>query len=258
MPRMLEDLVGKHFGRLEVVAYAGLRTVGSTKASAWKCRCCCGKEVIVFNNNLKRGNTTSCGCVHHDKVTRTRKNLTGKKFGQVVVICEHSRKDGETYWKVFCHHCKKEKVMPRASLTKSTKSCGCMRGNYKHGEWSKGMANYSQYRRQDPLVRLRHNVSCSIRSALKSKKAGKSVLQHLPYTIEQLKQYLEQQFEPWMNWDNYGGRSDCSDKTWSIDHIKPQVEFPYTSMDDPLFRECWDLSNLRPLEKLENFSKGAR
>lgn len=59
-----------------------------------------------------------------------------------------------------------------------------------------------------------------------------------------------------MNWENYGGRSDDSRQTWWIDHIKPQSQFLYESIEDPLFKECWDLSNLRPLEKKANMSKG--
>lgn len=59
-----------------------------------------------------------------------------------------------------------------------------------------------------------------------------------------------------MNWDNYGGNPSNTKQTWWIDHIKPQTQYPYASLDDPLFLECWKLKNLRPLEKIANIKKG--
>jgi hypothetical protein len=85
--------------------------------------------------------------------------------------------------------------------------------------------------------------------ALKTGKGGKSVLDYLPFTIDDLKRHLEAQFDPWMSWENYG--------EWHLDHIKPRCLFRYSSMDDPIFRECWALSNLRPLRSVDNCKKGA-
>jgi hypothetical protein len=128
------------------------------------------------------------------------------------------------------------------------------------GLW-KDPAAYAKWQRQDPLKKLRHGVSSSIRGMLKhngSYKRRKSIRNYLPYTIEELKEHLENLWEPWMNWDNHGGKSNDKRKTWHIDHIKPHSSFDYKSMDDPLFLECWALSNLQPLEKKANISKGAK
>ena len=54
-----------------------------------------------------------------------------------------------------------------------------------------------------------------------------------------------------MTWDNHG-------EGWHVDHIIPQVNFSYTSLDDPAFLECWSLANLRPLASRENLRKGGR
>ena len=68
MPRQCEDLVGRKFGRLEVVARAPdyIRNDGR-KEVMWECRCSCGNPntVIVMSGNLKRKNrgTKSCGCI---------------------------------------------------------------------------------------------------------------------------------------------------------------------------------------------------
>lgn len=52
-------LVGQRFGRLVAIECVG---VTANKDTLWKCLCDCGNEIVVQNNNLKSGHTTSCGC----------------------------------------------------------------------------------------------------------------------------------------------------------------------------------------------------
>ena len=60
-------------------------------------------------------------------------------------------------------------------------------------------------KRKEPAFRLRHNVSCAIRRALKKLniKKGNPTWSKLSYTPQQLKIHLENQFEEWMSWENY-------------------------------------------------------
>ena len=258
MPRKLKNLIGHTFGKLTVVKYAGLKPAGKQKQSAWLCKCECGTIVEVLNNNLKKGNTKSCGC-HHKKRAKEANliDISGKKYGLLQALEYVESRNRNAYWKCICE-CGKETIVSSCGLKSGgVKSCGCRQGNFIHGEWSKGRANYSRYRRQDPLVRLRHNVSAAIRDSLKYK-SNKSIFDYLPYTFQELKEHLESQFESWMTWDNYGGKSNDERKTWHMDHIQPQCKFSYQSLDDPLMVECWALSNLQPLEKKTNFSKGAK
>ena len=52
------DLTGRRFGRLIALEYAGRQG----RKTLWRCRCDCGKEVVVQRSSLISGNTTSCGC----------------------------------------------------------------------------------------------------------------------------------------------------------------------------------------------------
>lgn len=63
-PRL--NLVGQRFGRLQVVAPAGLN---KCKNSMWQCRCDCGKIAICKGQFLKRGATKSCGCFRREMRT---------------------------------------------------------------------------------------------------------------------------------------------------------------------------------------------
>lgn len=110
-----------------------------------------------------------------------------------------------------------------------------------------------QKRDKDPSIKLRTYVSNRIRHTLKKNLSFKdsSCLNYLPYTVEQLKQHLEEQFTSNMTWENYG-------ILWHIDHIIPQFLLPFSSMKDENFLVCWGLKNLRPLEKSENLRKGKK
>jgi len=112
-------------------------------------------------------------------------------------------------------------------------------------------------RKQDLSLRVRQSVSSQIRFHIKKNGGSKSasILKKLPYTIQELRDYLESKFDKWMTWENYGPyRADK--RTWQIDHITPQSKLPYDSMDHLNFKICWALKNLRPLEALENIIKG--
>jgi hypothetical protein len=122
-------------------------------------------------------------------------------------------------------------------------------------------------RQNNPNVKLKTNVSNSIRRVLKSNgssKNGNLCLDYLPYTIEELKIHLENLFEPWMTWDNWGiydpnswNDLDSSTWTWQLDHIIPHSTFHYTSMEDQSFKDCWALNNLQPLSAKQNIIDGS-
>ena len=66
-----------------------------------------------------------------------------------------------------------------------------------------------------------------------------------------------------MTWDNWGkydpetwDDNNPSTFTWELDHIQPHSTFRYKSMKSKAFRECWALSNLRPLSAKQNNADG--
>lgn len=77
---MPEDLVGKRFGNLTVVSFAGYGTAskGSSKRDRlWLCKCDCGNEKAIRAQSLKQGKTKTCrlGNCH----PRGIYGVTGKK-----------------------------------------------------------------------------------------------------------------------------------------------------------------------------------
>jgi hypothetical protein len=111
--------------------------------------------------------------------------------------------------------------------------------------------NDNKYKRKrratDINYKIRRNCSSMIWSALNGRK-NSSILNYLPYTIQNLKEHLKSKFDDKMTWDNYGSY-------WHIDHIVPQSKLLYSSMEEDNFQKCWALSNLQPLEAIENKRK---
>lgn len=123
-------------------------------------------------------------------------------------------------------------------------------------------------RRDDPSYKLRMYTSKIIWEVLKknnSSKHGKSIINYLPFTFTELRQYLESLFEPWMTWQNHGKydpniwkNDDDTTWKWQLDHIVPQSKLKYNNLEDENFKKCWALSNLRPLSAKQNIKDGAR
>lgn len=102
-----------------------------------------------------------------------------------------------------------------------------------------------------PRDRLRSYIGAAISRSLKrGGKQGKSWESCVGYTAVELRAHLERQFSQGMSWDNYG--------KWHVDHIIPAASFQYDTADDPEFRACWALTNLRPLWASENIRKSDR
>ena len=54
------DSIGQRFGRLTVISRAENSNAGSAR---WNCVCDCGGETIAAGQDLRSGNTNSCGCL---------------------------------------------------------------------------------------------------------------------------------------------------------------------------------------------------
>jgi hypothetical protein len=118
-----QHLEGKKFGRLLVLKEMLVRSHRSIK---WECLCDCGNTVYPTTTRLTQGKAHSCGRC-------TRKDLTGQRFGNLVVkkCLKLKSSCSNYYWLCECD-CGKEIEVRGGSLTSgTTKSCGCLKILYK-------------------------------------------------------------------------------------------------------------------------------
>lgn len=59
MSSRMKDITGQKFGKLTVVAMAGVNPFNQAKCLV---ECECGKSKVVLANNLRTGHARSCGC----------------------------------------------------------------------------------------------------------------------------------------------------------------------------------------------------
>ena len=82
-----KDLTGLHIGKLTILEPTDQRI---RNAVVWKCRCDCGKEILVESRRLKPGVIYSCGCEQPPNVIG--KDLTGLRFGKLTVLRKSGNK----------------------------------------------------------------------------------------------------------------------------------------------------------------------
>lgn len=109
----------------------------------------------------------------------------------------HKRKDGTVIYSYLCKTC----IKPFRN------------------DWAK------KRRIKDPNIKLYDSIKTRINSYIKGKDKIERSIEYIGCTIQEYKLYLEKQFTPEMNWDNYGSY-------WEIDHIHPLAKggsFHYTN-----------------------------
>ena len=104
-------------------------------------------------------------------------------------------------------------------------------------------------KKNNPTFHLNLTIGNAIRKAIKFNKKNRHWEELVGYTLEDLMNHLESQFDDKMSWDNQGSY-------WHIDHVKPKSLFKYECPEDKEFKKCWALENLQPLEAGENKRKG--
>lgn len=100
----------------------------------------------------------------------------------------------------------------------------------------------------DVHFRLAHNLRNRVNRAVKRGSKGGSAVRDLGCSIEFLRGYLEERFEPGMTWENW------TTDGWHIDHIKPLTAFDLSNPEQ--FNAASHYTNLSPMWAKPNIAKG--
>jgi len=114
----MRDVIGIKFNKLLVLEFSH----SDKNGRYWRCMCDCGKLNTVATKNLTSGQVKSCGCIKNQIM-----NITGKKFGNLLVIDFAYKKDSRSYWNCICD-CGNSKIICGNTITSGlVKSCGCLK-----------------------------------------------------------------------------------------------------------------------------------
>ena len=135
----IENITGRRFGRL----VAGECVDGRY----FLCRCDCGVEKRVRKDHLVHGRTVSCGCARVDFGKGLAHDLSGKRFGRLVVQERTGYRKGRITWMCICD-CGRSTLATSADLAGGkTKSCGCLRDETLHDGHLKNVKHGQSYTR---------------------------------------------------------------------------------------------------------------
>ena len=117
--------------------------------------------------------------------------------------------------------------------------------NYNKTNKDKRNTYLSERRQNDPLFRLITNVRNLIYNSFYYNGYSKNskTEELLGCSFEELKDYLESKFEPWMNWDNRGLYSGEFNYGWDIDH---KIPLSSVNTEDEIIK-LNHYTNLQPL-----------
>jgi hypothetical protein len=162
--------------------------------------------------------------------------------------CFHSSpitKDGKS------PHCKKCSRLAGIEYRKKNEEKVRLR---KKAEWAnrdvektrKRKADYVRNRRaSDVNFKLRSDLRCRVKLALKNNYKRSSIINYLGADIQTVRDHIERQFKAGMNWQNHG--------EWHIDHKIP-VSW-YNLENDACAKAAFHYTNLQPLWGVDNVKK---
>ncbi len=207
---------------------------------------------------LKEGRTYCCKVCRnkHVRIWFNTKYQTDEQFRKKIQIysCQRTKKKYHEKPRFFL-----DKIKTRLKNLKSEnpqKYQQICKVNYlSKKNWRKNhpnedrlLAKRSRNKRRSTVEgRLNHSFSTRVRYSLKNNKKNLGWETIVGYTVNDLRNHLENQFRDNMSWGNYG--------KWHIDHIIPVAFFRFKKPEDVEFKMCWRLENLQPLWATENEQK---
>ena len=140
----------------------------------------------------------------------------------------------------------REKYNAQQRAGRKRRKDGVKRKRQTHEEYmAKKRERYHERYHSDPAFRLLNILRVRLRHALKGKCKSAATLALLGCTPEECLAHIEAQFTEGMTHENT-----------DVDHIVPCASFNFENEEEQ--RQCFHWSNLQPLFKPENRSKGAK
>ena len=181
-----------------------------------------------------------------------------ENFNQKIISSKrihHVEKNGVQGKK--CCKCKEWKPLSNYNFSKNNwdklrNDCKNCLVQYRKDNRRKIQDNMNKYEKKRtkeyPLFKLTKTLRSRLGNAIKRKNATKrkSTLELTGCELSFLKGYLESRFEESMTWENHG--------EWHIDNIKQCSSFNLVDIEEQ--KRCFHYSNLQPLWKIDNLTKG--
>lgn len=194
------------------------------------------------NKNCKLDKEYSCKKCKYKNSAKW--NYINKESRKKSIIKYTNSEKGISYRKNYYDTNKKEKLKYQKNYyIDNIEKIKLYRKKYNKENKSKLRETQRKYYKKYPWIKMWRAILNSSLQRMKKLKTERT-FRLLGYTSKELKTHLESKFNSKMNWSNYGSY-------WVVDHIKPVSKFDKNTN----IKEICALSNLQPLERIENLKK---
>jgi len=216
------------------------------------CACChIEKELDCFHSNKSRkdGKNKYCKECVKEKNKQYNQSEKGKQIKKI-----YNSKYQETHKEHIKEYLKEYRKSEKRKKYQKEYDKSEKRKKYFKDYNEKNKEKYNKYINQklekNPLFKLKKNIRCLIKYSFKNKGFQKNTktIDILGCSIEEFKQYIEKQFEPWMSWENRGKYNGQEKYGWDIDHIIPLAS---AKTEEELLK-LNHYTNLQPLDSYIN------
>lgn len=113
---------------------------------------------------------------------------------------------------------------------------------------------YDNKRKSDEVYSLKHKLRLVLQNSVIKPKGENKRIRKVKYenifglSYKELRNWIESQFEPWMNWNNNGKYTGIPKQTWQLDHIIPLSQ---AQTIEDVYRLSY-YTNLRPIDSKLN------
>lgn len=119
--------IGDRVGKLTLLKEKKEK-VGDYYRKYFYCHCDCGNDKWIRSDSLASGKIYSCGCYNKEKNFYKSIDITGKRYGRLVVLePTNKRRDGSIVWKCQCDCGNIVQLTQQVLERGNTSSCGCLR-----------------------------------------------------------------------------------------------------------------------------------
>lgn len=243
-----QDLTGQTFGRWKVL---GISERKNGKIH-YLCECSCEAKTqkSIQGAHLKSGASQSCGCLRKEVAAQKNKiDLTGQRFGRLVVVCEapnpNPETDRHTHWYCNCDcGTTNYRVIGKSLRSGATQSCECVK--------SRGEEAIAKILQQNFLLFERDKGFDKFRYADTGFQAKFDFCVENKYLIE----YDGKQHFGLGGWnDEYNFKvtqaHDLAKNQWCLENNIPLIRIPYTVKPEDIVLEMLQPETSKYLIKKE-------